>query len=208
MVDENESMAPKWSKRPLPKSIVRCKDSQANDYFQKFEGLVESRKCPSISFPEREIYWPNEELQARLIPEGILPLDKGDGYGHADALLQFFSRETPSGVVVWSAAAREQGAYRAKYSTEFTLWLRTELIASPIVVVSSNCDIVLIADEMQRFTVIGSNATTIAKLEGDFGGSDKLRAEVADWVDANSLGYGDSDREWAYMYPMRWSGWD
>ena len=196
-----------WSTRELPRSIRKLSEQDAHAYFKAFASMTEARPCPTASHNGREVDWPKAPLEIRAIPEGTMPLDEEEGYDHDKILSAFFSRNAPDGVVAWSIPATNQGAFKATYDSELVHWLRTELIASPLVIVSAAKDILLIANEQLRYTIVASSPEIVSDLEDEFDGPQAMRSTFADWVESNSLGFGDEDREWAKRYIVKWCDW-
>lgn len=152
-------------------------------------------------------FWPKSPLEARAIPEGILPLDREDGFDHDVKLEKFFNKYAPKELAAWGEGMLQNTWFASKYSEEFRRWIKTELIVSPTCLISLEKDIILIADEKNSFSVIGASKEIIAGLEEEFGGAEALKAEFVHHVDKGDLGFDDIDQNWAREYLLPWCGW-
>lgn len=197
----------------LPPSITVVRDGHDEEtVLARYKQLVENRPAPGDEDEQAKnyaVYWPKPPLEARAIPEGVMPLDTEDGgFDHDIRLERFFSKYAPKGVYAWGIGGQAYGILSGHYNGELRLWLRREVIISPMVIMAKEVDIVLIAEEQFRFSVIGAPPEIISGLEEAFGGADTLRQIFVDYVEDCGVGFGKYDRQWAWKYLIPWCRWD
>ncbi len=175
---------------------------------QRFESLAAKRFAPSTRQPRREIHWPRAPLDARVLPSGIHPPDSDDEFNDATRLRGFLTSVSSGEFFVGDLSApAPHFRHAGRLDEDLGQWIETRLVSNPTCLMSSTADVIAIADDRLRYTVIGAPPDIIAQLEHRFGGAAALRDNFIDYVDRKKIGAGEDDRKWAHEHLVRWSGW-
>jgi hypothetical protein len=191
--------------------IERLSNAEALGALRRFERLVEKRLAPSVGTDsplQIEVFWPKPPLKARCIPDGVMSLDEDDGYDYVQRLEAFMARHGGQQVVFWAIGGERNGVYWGEYSQAVRLWLKSELVLSPTIILSRSEDVFLISDEQLHFTVVGANSSAIADLECAFGGTRVLEQNFIKWADCGLAGFDGDRRGWAYAHLIPWCDWN
>jgi hypothetical protein len=141
--------------------------------------------------------------------EGILPRDRDEGFFDLDRLCRFFGNFSSGLVLIGDLASPSEAfKYVARYDRELCHWIKSSFLPNPTCLLSLDEDVLLIADEQLRFSVIGGARDAISLLEMEWGGADALRREFLGYVNGGELGFDRGDEEWALEYLVPWSGWE
>lgn len=194
-------------RRNYPAWLRRLDIYEVEEAHERFWRLCEIRRAPSINDVCRSILWPRSDISARALPEGIIPLDSDFGFDHDMRLEAFFETHSPTGIIWWSFEAAHYGSFAGKYKYNMRSWLARELPFGTICGIAIDADIIIVADNDLRFSVIGASLEIIANLEDNFGGRNSLMHEFVRHIEAHDLGVGEVDSRWAAEYLMPWCGW-
>lgn len=197
----------RWNREGLPPWIRRLDLYETEDTIDRFWRLCRVRLAPSVEEPCREMFWPRKGVEARAIPEGIHPLDAECGFDHDVKLERFFGRFSPVGIIAWGHGRGHQGCFAGPYNEEMRTWMSLNLVSNSICVLGTDTDVLLVTDQVLRFSIIMSSSEVISGLEECFGGRKALEAEFRRHVDVGDLGFGRYDQQWARDFLLPMSGW-
>lgn len=182
---------------PTPSFASRLDTYEVERLHVKFWSLVEMVHVGYRSQRCYPVFRPRPQLQCRTIPEGILPLKEIGGRSHEAAMERFFAAHADSGVAVWADGYAHYGTFAGVYSAEFRSWVDSNLVFGPVMLVSEDKDVALIADRDLRFTVIIAPPHIVEHLDECFGGRDALQMDFLDFVKRGDFGEGPEDLDWA-----------
>ncbi|MCK0067964.1 hypothetical protein [Kordiimonas laminariae] len=202
-----ERLYPTWMQLPLPSNVERITALEEKPYLNRASNILERRLWPSPLYPNREIYWPKPNIEARAVRETILPLDYDDGFDDAEKIDRFFKTATPKGVVVWGLGCEEYGLYQGCYTNSFREWITTQLVFQPVCVLAVEQELCLIVEHATRFSVIGGDSSLIELFEEIWGGASVLRGDFLSYLEEGSVGFGAEDNEATKNWILPWCGW-
>ena len=172
----------------------------------RLESIIVERLAPAPRYPRQTVWWPRN-LEARALREGILPRSRDEGFSDLDLLVRFFASYADGRVLIGDLGSSAPiFRYVARYEERLCRWIKSELVSNPTCLLSLEDDLVLIADEQLRYSVIGGSREAINSLEKEYGGAQALRDQFVDYVNRGELGFDEGDREWACSFLIPWSG--
>jgi hypothetical protein len=191
---------PGWIKT-VPAGVTIAADDLSSALLRRFGTLTDQRAAPGMR-PEDQhwaIQWPHPDLSARVFAEGIAAESAGD-LNYRPALERLLSKHSPSGVAVWGIGAEKHGIFLGPYADELRSWVKADLIFSPTVMLARDADIVLIADEQMRFSVVGAPLGVMVELDASLGGRNAIDEAIGAYIEHLGIGFGEEDRAWAVKY--------
>jgi hypothetical protein len=168
---------------------------------------MQERPAPVDRYPQQLVWW-TSKLEARALPEGILPRSKEEGFDDFSHLISFFRLYSGGRVLIGNLGdAKPYFRFSGTYSPSLCRWIKSELLSNPTCLLSVADELVLIADEQLRYSSVSATPQIIAALEDEWGGANKLRDAFLTYVENGEIGFDDDDREWAKRFLTAWSGW-
>jgi hypothetical protein len=158
--------------------------------------------------PCAEIIWPRANVCARAIPNAIHPLDRIDGYDHAEKLDSYYSMVSPSGLIFWDYHVPHIGSYLGPYNRDMRCWVEDKMIATIWCAVSPDLDLAIVMyRDLEASIVMGRNKP-IAALDRVFGGKEALRQVFIDHVETGGFAGSVRFSGWAYEHIFPKCGWE
>ncbi len=194
-------------KASLPPWLRRLDVYEVEENHERFWRVCEIRRAPSANDLCREVVWPKQDVGARVIPGGIIPLDAEVGFDHDARLEQFFTKHSPDGIIAWNLEGAHYGTFAGPYNNDFRSWLAVNLVFGTICGISPSANIVLVAEGDFEYSVIGAPPGVIGDLDLAFGGENALKAVFTHHLELGDMGADPADKEWGRNYLMQWCGW-
>lgn len=192
---------PKWIKA-VPANVTIAADDLSSQLVRRYQQLTESRATPGMRAEDSAwtIEWPRAELEIRVFAGGAAEEAGDDPLDYRPQLEALLHKHSRNGIATWGVGVEKAGVFLGTYDEGLRWWIKGELIFSPSTLLARDFDLVLIADEQRRFTVVGAPLWFMEELDVALGGKMAI-CEAFDAYIANfGIGFGEEDRKWAETY--------
>jgi len=188
----------------LPDFIRPVSETEGVAAQKLFLTITEERPTPLDDIPQYKLWWSRKPMITRLIPSGIHPLDREDGFNHEEKLQEFFDHNIAEQLIIWGHGFEHLGYFSGHYSADVRTWIFGDLIITPSILVAPKARLVLIAHEQMEYTRIIGPPELINELDQVFGGKERLKEIFRKYVDDFGVGFGAAHASWAKNYLLNW----
>ena len=192
----------------VPEYIEKLSTEEEPIARARLRAFIKQRSTPSVIEGyglDWAIEWPRPPLNAVLVPGGS-DLFEEEGYGFDTAIDEFCSRTGNEACTVIPMGFESLGVFRGKYGPELRLWIRRDLIVTPVAILFES-GTVFLPNDSGHFSVLGIQSSDIDTLYTCFGGVELMKDTFVEWSDSGFIGFDKKGKEWAYKYLLAEADW-